>query len=106
MAANSRLRLADMQANPSEFSIPADPKLLAEGWIRRHLVDPLRAKESIELYTSLGYEVKAQTLTPADFGPQCGKCALVACGACVVIYTRKKGSAERARATRPGQAQR
>lgn len=71
------------------FSIPADPRLIADGWIRRHLADPDRAQETIDLYTSLGYEVKAQTLTPDDFGPGCGECASVVCRSYVLIYTRK-----------------
>ncbi|MHC4413720.1 MAG: hypothetical protein ACYS0G_00395 [Planctomycetota bacterium] len=82
----------DRDDNADELSIPADPKLIAEGWVRRHLADPARARESVELYTSMGYEVKVQTLTPSDFGPQCGQCAAVACGSCVLIYTRNRFS--------------
>ncbi|MHC4101770.1 MAG: hypothetical protein ACYS15_17120 [Planctomycetota bacterium] len=70
-------------------SMPGDPRLIAEGWVRRHLVDVARAQESIDLYRSTGYEVKVQELTPADFGPQCAHCASVMCHACVLIYTRK-----------------
>jgi hypothetical protein len=70
-------------------SIPADPKLLADGWERRHLADPDRAKEAIEVYSSLGFEVKAQQLTPADFGSNCGDCASVICQSYVLIYTRR-----------------
>jgi hypothetical protein len=75
--------------NEAGFSIPADPKLIAEGWFRRYLADPDRAQEAIDLYASLGYEVKAQTLTPDDFGPDCGDCASVVCRSYVLIYTRK-----------------
>ena len=70
-------------------SVSADPKLVSDGWVRRHLADSARAQESIDLYTSMGYEVKVQKLTPADFGPQCAQCASVMCHACVLIYTRK-----------------
>jgi hypothetical protein len=79
-----------MGGNADELCIPADPKLVAEGWVRRHLADPARAKESIDLYTSMGYEVKVQKLTASDFAPTCGKCASVVCQTCVLIYTRKK----------------
>lgn len=79
-----------LPTNDDEHSIPADPKLVAEGWVRRHLADPDRAKEAIELYTSMGYEVKAQKLTPADFGPKCGDCSSVICSTYVLIYTRKR----------------
>lgn len=77
-------------AGDAGFSIPADSKLVAEGWTRRYLADPDRAQEAIDLYASLGYEVKSQTLTPDDFGPNCGDCASVVCRTYVMIYTRKK----------------
>jgi hypothetical protein len=73
-------------------SMPGDAELVAAGWVRRHLADAARAQESIDLYTSMGYEVKVQELTPADFGPQCAHCASVMCRACVLIYTRKQES--------------
>jgi hypothetical protein len=75
------------------FSIPADPQLVSEGWERRYLADPDRAREAIDLYESLGYEVKAQKLTPDDFGPNCGDCASVVCKSYVLIYTRKPARA-------------
>ena len=77
-----------LDENPA-FSIPADPQLVADGWERRYLADPDRAREAIDLYESLGYEVKAQSLTPGDFGPNCGDCASVVCSNYVLIYTRK-----------------
>lgn len=75
---------------PLESSIRADPAMEAAGWVRRHLVDPVRAKETSELYESLGFEVMSRSLTPADFGPNCQECAAVACKAYVLIYTRRK----------------
>lgn len=76
------------------YAIPADPKLLAEGWVRRYLADPDRAKEAVELYSSLGYEVKAHKLTPEDFGANCGDCASTICQSYVMIYTREPGNAK------------
>ena len=78
---------------PSEFesSVRSNPKLLAEGWVRRNLADPARAEEMTELYRSLGYEVQAVKLTPEDFGPCCQDCASEICRSYVVIYTRKQG---------------
>jgi len=84
----------------SELSVAADPQLVAEGWVRRHLADPSRAEESIELYKSMGYEVRAQKLTPQDFGPGCSGCAPVVGKTCVLIYTRTKEHA-RERNTMP-----
>jgi hypothetical protein len=80
-------------ADDDDFALPslaADSELAAAGWVRRNLADAARARESVELYESMGFEVKVRTLTPADFGPQCAHCASAACAACVLIYTRKK----------------
>jgi hypothetical protein len=74
----------------TELSVEADPRLVAEGWVRRHLADPDRAEESIELYESMGYEVRAEKLSPADFGPGCTACAPVVGRTCVLIYTRTR----------------
>lgn len=72
-----------------EFPIAADPKLEAEGWVRRHLADPARAEEAMELYQSMGFEVHARQLTPDDFGPDCRACAVEVCSSYVLIYTRR-----------------
>lgn len=77
-------------SNPEIGTIRADPALIAEGWVRRHFVDPDRARESVELYTSMGYEVKVCNPAPEDFGPGCAECASVICRTHVLIYTRKK----------------
>ena len=90
MTREFHLHLVDGDDEPDEASIAADPKLLAKSWVRRHVADPAHARESIELYTSMGYEVKTQGLTPSDFGPMCGRCALDVCKSCVLIYTRRK----------------
>lgn len=100
-AADIRLcPLADMNDDDGDdgsigLTVRSDPELLAQGWQRRHLVDPDRAAESIELYTSLGFDVQARKLTPADFGPDCGQCASTICRSYVLIYTRKKKDATR-----------
>jgi hemerythrin-like domain-containing protein len=72
----------------SEVPLPADPKLAAEGWVRRHVAEATRAREWIDLYRSLGYEVTTRKLTESDFAAICGQCALAAGGSCVLIYTR------------------
>ena len=90
MTPEVHLHPVDGDGEPEEASIAADPKLLAEGWVRRHLADRARARESIELYTSMGYEVKTLKLAPSDLGPMCGLCALDVCKSCVLIYTRRK----------------
>jgi hypothetical protein len=74
-----------------EIPLPADPKLAAEGWVRRHVAEATRAQEWVDLYRSLGYEVTTRTLSESDFAPICSQCALAASGgSCVLIYTRHK----------------
>ena len=72
--------------------IPADPKLSAEGWQRRHLADEYRAHEASQLYSRMGFEVILRKLSPQDLGPDCGGCpsSSSVCGSYVMIYTRKK----------------
>jgi hypothetical protein len=72
-----------------EHDIPANPKLTEAGWVRRYLADPIRAREAVELYSNLGYEVLAEKLTPDDFGPNCDGCPSVVCASYVMIHTRK-----------------
>ncbi len=84
---------SDLGYAPNEPGIPADPNLLAEGWVRRHLTDAARAAESAELYAGLGFEVELRQLAPQDLGSQCQACAASICGAYVMVYTRRKGSA-------------
>lgn len=71
------------------FSVKDDPRLIADGWERRQLADPNRAKEAIELYESLGFEVFAKTLEDSDFGEDCKTCAVAGCQGYVMIYTRR-----------------
>ncbi len=82
-------------ANPAdELGIPSDPQLLAEGWVRRHLTDAGRAAESAELYAGMGFEVELRQLTPQDLGSKCQSCAASICGSYVMVYTRRKDSAQ------------
>ncbi len=73
----------------SGYSVGDDPELIADGWVRRFMANPERAKEAVELYESMGFEVKVKELTPADFGPNCTECGNSLCETYVLIYTRK-----------------
>ncbi|MCH8879166.1 MAG: hypothetical protein IID34_04700 [Planctomycetes bacterium] len=84
---------SDLGGASDELGIPADPKLLAEGWVRRHLTDAARAAEAAELYSDMGFEVELRQLTPQDLGSKCQACAASICGSYVMVYTRRKGSA-------------
>ena len=71
------------------LDFPPDPELVAQGWERRFMADPIRAKESAELYRSLGFEVLSRPVQPAELSAECSDCKLVVCSAYVTIYTRK-----------------
>lgn len=90
IAEDGPLSRGEPLSNPEIGTIRADPALIAQGWVRRHFADPNRARESVELYTSMGYEVKVCKPAPEDFGPGCAQCASVICRTHVMIYTRKK----------------
>jgi hypothetical protein len=64
-------------------------ELEAAGWQRRFEADASRARELVELYSQLSYEVTTCSIEPDEFGPQCGGCAIVAsCQRYVAVYTR------------------
>lgn len=83
---------SDAATEPEWGMVKADPALVAEGWVRRHVVDPDRARESVELYRSMGYEVTVRPLIPEDFGPMCKECASAICRSLVLVYTRGTAS--------------
>jgi hypothetical protein len=77
---------------PPGSPIRDNPEFDGCGWRRRHMTDPLRARESIALYESLGFEVATRDLTPDDFDPRCRACASGVCHSYVLIYTREKSA--------------
>lgn len=64
--------------------------LVAAGWTRRFLADPERAREAVETYGALGFDVRAEPLAPADFDEACFHCSESVCSAYVMIYTRER----------------
>ena len=68
-----------------------DPALVAEGWERRFIADAQRAREAMELYAELGYEVRAEPVRAADLGDDCEGCSIALTLEFKTIYTRKKG---------------
>jgi len=74
----------------SDAQLQPDPALVAEGWERRFTADAQRAQEAIELYTQLGYEVRAESLLPEQFMGECEGCHSLVISMYKTIYTRKK----------------
>lgn len=65
-----------------------DPARLAAGWEPRFVADGARAREAIELYERLGFEVCADPVRAAAGADACRDCQLVALLQFRMIYTR------------------
>ncbi len=91
MSSNENVPCNDLPVVPSlpPFERPPDPALVAQGWERRFMADSLRLKEYTELYTSMGYEVRAEKVKPEEISDQCADCALLVCRQFLTLYTRK-----------------
>jgi hypothetical protein len=74
----------------SEAQLRPDPVLIAEGWQRRFTVDEERAKEVTDLYTQLGYEVRAEAVHAGEPQDDCHDCLASATLRLRTIYTRKE----------------
>ena len=73
----------------AEAQLEADPQRIADGWERRFIADPQRAKEATDLYTELGFEVCADPVRSDELGEDCEDCRLLAQLRFKTIYTRK-----------------
>ena len=74
----------------SDAQLTPDPALVAEGWERRFTADEQRAKEAMELYRQLGYEVRAEPVRPEELQDDCVDCRTVVSFHFQTIYTKKK----------------
>jgi hypothetical protein len=83
-------RSLDRVLSPAQLR--ADPALSAQGWERRFTADEQRAKEAMELYTQLGYEVRAEPVLPEELQDDCQDCKTVVSFYFQTIYTRKRTS--------------
>jgi ribosomal protein S18 acetylase RimI-like enzyme len=64
--------------------------LVAQGWERRFTADEQRAREAIELYEKLGFEVRAEPVRPNELEEDCEDCRTVVAFRFLTIYTRRK----------------
>ena len=71
---------------------PPDPKLVAEGWERRFMTNVGRLTEYVELYTSLGFDVRAEPVRSDEVDPECDDCRLILYQQIVTLYTRKQSN--------------
>ena len=67
----------------------------ADGWERRFVADPERAREAVELYRQAGFEVRVEPGLPEELREECESCWLVKAGYFQVIYTRRAAEEDR-----------
>lgn len=70
-------------------TLPPDPELLAEGWERRFIADARMAREALETYSELGYEVRLEPVDAEALRDECSGCTALFSQFCA-IYTKKK----------------
>ncbi len=73
----------------SDMQIKPDPVLVAQGWEPRFVGDARQVKESTELYTELGYEVRAEPVPAEQLSDDCSDCQILILLQFKTIYTRK-----------------
>lgn len=76
----------------SEAQLQPNSSLIAQGWERRFTADEQRAKEAMELYSQLGYEVRAEPVMPEELQDDCQDCKTVVSFYFQTIYTRRRTS--------------
>jgi hypothetical protein len=76
----------------SEAQLQPNSSLIAQGWERRFTADEQRAKEAMQLYNQLGYEVRAEPVLPEELQDDCSDCKTVVSYYFQTIYTRKRTS--------------
>ncbi len=64
-------------------------QLARAGWTRRFIAGPPRLEEAVELYETLGYEVRLEPVSSEELREECEGCAL-APALFRVIYTRRR----------------
>ncbi len=66
-------------------------ELEAQGWTRQFTIETERVDEYVELYESLGNEVRVELVTPELLASEeCTDCLLAAGDAYRIIYTRSR----------------
>ena len=74
----------------SDAQLKPDPALVAEGWQPRFIGDARQVKEATDLYTELGFEVRAEPVPVEQMGDECSDCQVLILLQFKTIYTRKK----------------
>jgi len=67
-----------------------------EGWTRQFTIEEHRVSEYVEVYESLGHEVRVEPVVPGEMG-ECQTCYAAECDKYWTIYTRPKQRKENER---------
>ncbi|MFQ5751153.1 MAG: hypothetical protein ACE5HI_04085 [bacterium] len=70
-------------------TIPPDAKLLAAGWERRFIADARMARDAVDSYSELGYEVRLEPVNADELKDECSGCKALF-RQFKAVYTRKK----------------
>lgn len=71
-------------------------QLEKEGWTRQFTIEEYRLGEYVELYESLGREVRVEPVAPSEM-VECQACYMAECDKYRTIYTRPKQNKENER---------
>jgi len=67
-----------------------EEELKRQGWVRQFVTDEPRLSEAVELYRSLGYEVRLEQASFDEVNQMCVNCLWTDCARYKIIYTRPK----------------
>ena len=70
-------------------TLPPDPELAAKGWELRFIADARMARDAMDTYQDVGYEVKLVALTGDSLKDECSGCKAIF-QQFKAVYTRKK----------------
>ena len=67
-----------------------DEELSSRGWVRQFVADEPRLSEAVELYKSLGYEVRLEKASFEEINQICKNCIPADCSKYKTIYIKHK----------------
>lgn len=69
-------------------TIPADARLINQGWERRFIADNRMARDAVDSYRELGYEVRLEPVDAEQLKDECSGCKALF-SRFKAVYTRK-----------------
>jgi hypothetical protein len=69
-------------------------QLEKQGWLRQFVADEAQAKDAVEIYDLLGYEVHLEPPKRPRSKKGCSSCPTQSQDPCQIVYVRPRGSPE------------